>query len=293
MAQFMGQTPRRDPFVDPRRQTVAPAQTPTPAAPPDARGALLAMLRGGGSNMTGRSGDEMRVMSGEADFEPSEIELQDMQEGDIERGRAHGGAFAVRSRDAHREGAMSMLRRKLGLDAIQHGQALERVERPMHIKGQYDVAAEEAGARAAADRLAYTQEHISARQDQQHQAVMDRLQITQGGMNTRQEDQQQHQVDNPRAQAARVPTQGTLLALQKAREAMPGNPLTKWMNGKAANQNLQSALANVLEQRGTRAAVDAMARDAKAGVEFDPEELAWLQSLGSDEQEYFRLQTGQ
>ena len=123
-------------------------------------------------------------------------------------------------------------------------------------------------------------------------AALERAKLSQTGQGERQEDRQQFEVENPNVSRRGV-TQGTLTQLQKTREALPGNPVSRYLFGRQANERLLGALSSVLEQRGTLGAVSKAAQALKAGEQLNAEEQQWLQSLGPYEQEYLKLLTGQ
>lgn len=154
------------------------------------------------SNMGGAPGMSKRaldVTAGTDWMEPSEDELLEAQntEGVGTHSSPNGTYQSVRSRNDLRDSGMQVLKRKLGMAEIEHSQKMEAVERPLHIKGQYDVAAAKTAAEASADRFEQQQDNIDARQRNQIAATQANLQVTQGGQNARQEDAQQDRRERP------------------------------------------------------------------------------------------------
>lgn len=72
------------------------------------------------------------IVGGEADLEPSELELMGVQD-----------QMPGMSRDRIRDSAMQHLRRTLGLKQIEHQQDMEKATAPEQIRGQYGLKAAE------------------------------------------------------------------------------------------------------------------------------------------------------
>lgn len=102
---------------------------------------------------------------------------------------AKGTGMGV-SRDALRGDVLTQLKQKLGLMDREAAHELDQAVIPEQVRGEYGVRAAEASGRAAADRLRYTQEQISGRQEQNQGEIMARLDKTLGAQGARQEDAQ-------------------------------------------------------------------------------------------------------
>lgn len=247
--------------------------------PLDSVKSLLRMS--GSSNMT-PTGDKyfdkrrQQIIGGDDELAPSQLEQHLVQD-------ELGGTY---SRDMIRDAGISTLKRKLGLIGAE---AQAKIQ-PEIIRGEYGVRAARESAVAAENRRQASANDSFERQERSQNSMMERLEKTLGATSARQEDRQQHDIDNPNA--GRGVTQGTLTQLQKVREGMPGNPLTRYFGGDAANERLKGALANVLEQRGTLGPVSKAAAALKAGEQLNEEEQQWLQTLGPYEQEYLKLLSG-
>jgi hypothetical protein len=139
---------------------------------------LLALKGGSNMNSTGDAYLDKRrsaIHTGEADYEPSEMELMDAQ-----NVSAPGSPYGVSlSRDRVRDSAMQTMRRTLRLDDREHGQTMERVTAPEHIRGQYDVSAAQSQAEAAINKLLLGQQQQSMLQEdrQAHQTAQTQAQI--------------------------------------------------------------------------------------------------------------------
>jgi hypothetical protein len=199
-----------------------------------------------------------QIATGEDELAPSDLEQLQTQLALDKEG------VSV-SRDQVRDAGIQQLKQRLGLMGRQHQMDMEKETAPEIIRGEYGVRSAEAAARAAADRLKFSADATAGRQEDNQRAIMERLDKTQGGLNTRQEDNQQFKVEHPNAGATTMVPAQLYDAVNKARAAMPGNPLTKLLNGKSANAALEGALANVLDRKGT--------------IKFMPDVLSRLQGV--------------
>ncbi len=186
------------------------------------------------------------VMSGADEFapDPNSPELMAQQE---QLAQTTGMGF---SREALRQQALDSIRQKLGIQQIAHQQELEKGAQ----KGQFDVAAQREAARAAADRLTYTQNEQSARSASTQQAGMDRLQAQIDAANKRQEDSQAFKAAQPTS-ATQVPAP-MAKSLQDARVGYEGfhpmDAVTRMFGGTPASQTrYEQSLTDVLSRQGT------------------------------------------
>lgn len=150
------------------------------------------------------------------------------------------------SRDALREGPMALLRQKLKFAQQENDAALNKA----HVEGQYGVREQEAAGRAAADRLAYTQDQINSRSEANHAAVMSRLDKQLESRSGLQEDRQQFEVEHPNAGSGPTVPAPLYKALTDAEGQLPGNPLSKMLWGKSREQAVMSALEAILDRQG-------------------------------------------
>ena len=81
-----------------------------------------------------------RIMAGEDQFEPSELEQREMQN---TRGTSTSGPYtSIMSRDAIRDSGLHELKRKLSLERIAHQQAVEKAQAAELVRGQFGLQEE-------------------------------------------------------------------------------------------------------------------------------------------------------
>lgn len=232
------------------------------------------------------------IATGMDAFEPTEGELIAEQAANpMVSGEPRTGQFLnFRSRDSIRDDAMASTKRALGMADIAHRQKVEQVERPVRLKGEYDLAAADRNIQAEQIARTAQQDAIRERQEEGRAFTASQNDLNRAQQTMLQNDRQAN------TSAVRVPTQGVLSELQKARQAMPQNPLTRMLSGGAANERLRGALGNVLEQKGLLQRATAMVQDARAeglsaddfagqaaqnGITLDPAEVEFIRiSLG-------------
>lgn len=256
------------------------------AAYPRDPNALAVLLKlGGASNMTPGpdafvNKRRQQILGGEDELAPSELEQITTQ-------RELGGTV---SRDMIRDAGIQGLKQRLGLINAEAQAKLQ----PEIVKGEYGVKSARAAADAAEARRGANEAAAETRQERSLNAALERAKLSQGGQNTRQEDKQAFDLEKPPTQAKLGATQGTLNALQKARESY-GSPMSRIgrMVGLGGSSDaFKGALANVLEQKGTLSAVAQAAQAVQNGEALEVEDLQWLQTH-PNEMEYFKLLTGQ
>lgn len=266
--------------------------------PFDAMGALKAMVQGQRAARP-QVPDPLEALA------PVDHELQDMQQGDIDEGRKRGGPFVVRSRDSFKDAAMAGLKRKLGLDAIKHGQEMEKTTAPHMIRGEYDLKQEgirgEYGLKETDLRGRYDVQtegirgraHTDAARIGSDAAIA-RLQAQIDARQALQDDRQAWDEAHPKVGRNPDIPASMYDAVTKAEAAIPGNPLTRMINGKSANATLQAALTAFLDRKGTRQDIDALAQAIAAQPGGMDEATAGLvQQLDTYEQRYLQLKLGQ
>lgn len=253
--------------------------------------ALQTMLRmRGPSNVSAMpSRRSLDVLTGDDQFEPSEAELIAAQNAEGVGKFSDGGVVAGLSREQLRDSAMQGLRRTLGLKSIEHQQEMEAAERPLHIKGRYEVEAATRSAEAAMDRVLQQQQG----QDRRTAAQVD----SRMGL---QNDQQQHQAgmqeDRQAAMAARPQTsvpQALYKAVEDARTQRGGliNRIQRATRiGDDGTNAYASALLAVLDRQGLSRAAQAALADVQNGGTLTAEDEAFL---GPYAMEYIKLKTGQ
>ena len=192
------------------------------------------------------------------------------------------------SRDQIRNPAIAKLRQALNMKQMEHEQAMERATVPLHIKGQYDVAAANASASAMADRLALQDQLIRGRQDISANRVDDR-------QAARLEAQQ------ARGSSATSPTDAMEKRLSESRSAYGGtfNKLKRnYLGMEGGRGDYLNSLTSVLTRMGTLEDLQMDLQDLRQtpGNTLD-ERIA---NLGADpstlhpyEREWLELQLGQ
>lgn len=182
------------------------------------------------------------------------------------------------SRDALRQDAMAALKQKLGLAQMESDAQVRKAQ----TEGEYDIAAQREAAKAAADRLAYSQEQIGSRQEANQAAIMNRLDKSLGAQAERQQvgiDAKAGQV-NPSALTAIARERA---ALEKAvAEAEPG-VIGRFLRRPNPRASELEQFDNTLgwAQRIAREFPDASAEEALAamGQSADPDELGRIQTF--------------
>lgn len=273
----------------------------------------LQSMLGKKPSFTNQYGDDMgQPDMGEdlGDLRPSEFELKGAQRmvsgaqrsgppgGDpkndwMTTNRTGGPQIGV-SRQELEEGAMGGLRRKLGLDRMEHQQTMDRTMGPAQVRADASVAAAEQRAAAAEQRSHESQ-----------QSAMDRLMLQLNQRNDAREDTQLHQgeMQDERlaAQGAGGPQsipQGLLQDVTKAQTAadgqwMPG--VQRWFAGgqTAKDKALTSSLEMALQKEGSLTGINRQIASGKSADEI----LGLANERGvpvtSLQERYIRLRAGQ
>jgi hypothetical protein len=233
---------------------------------------------------------KQQIVGGEDALAPAPLEQLQTQ---LELGDQGIGV----SRDQISDSGISLLRRKLGLQAIQHQQEMEKETQPEIIKGEYGVRAQEAGAKALADRLKFNSDATSARQEDNQAAIMARLDKTIGAQGARQEDAQQYKTDHTPAPAVNP---ALYSAVQKAQTGYGGmlSKITRGLGGDGGRQALTAALTAVLDKKGTLPHMGGVADVLKQAPGATIDErivnagIPGLQQLDPYERQYLALTLG-
>lgn len=251
--------------------------------------ALATLLRlSGPSNVRALPGPRgLDIASGMDQFEPSENELKTEQASNPLRS---GPFTSYRSRDSIRDDAMSQVRKALGLGEIQHQQKVEQAERPVRLRGEYDLAEADRNIEAEMIGRQTQQDAIRERQQEQRDFQAQQNELSRTHAATLQEDRQ---AQPTRAAAPRV----TDSALKRLEESRGGGGLWGMLRPSSRNSGILSSLSSVLEQKGKLQQIASVVDDARRQGETAQQVLASAQAEGitldPHEVEFIRLSLGQ
>lgn len=243
----------------------------------------ISNVRPGGRTRTPR---ELDILTGDDRFEPTELEQLETQL-DI-----MGDTGIGVPRETIRSSGLQALKRKLGLEQVEHEQQLERAVVPARVKGEYDVRAQTESAKAAMDRLTANAASIAERQ----QALQDRVDVRTGRTQEALDVRQQSRLDaqTGRQQAGRRINPSVLNTLARLRgQSEAGEPgtISSFFGAKNKYRGaLDQAVQNAIVNSGATADEQNVARKIAtefAGVPFDEalESIVNVESLTQEEYE--------